>query len=56
MAASPSPSDPELTEFHQAQIERYIKFAIMKRNEALRDVEVAFRDAKTARLLLAIIM
>eukprot|EP01105_Mastigella_eilhardi_P005506 TRINITY_DN17204_c0_g1_i1.p1 TRINITY_DN17204_c0_g1~~TRINITY_DN17204_c0_g1_i1.p1 ORF type:complete len:316 (-),score=123.40 TRINITY_DN17204_c0_g1_i1:153-1100(-) len=39
-----------VSEFHEAQLEGYLKFAAVKRSESLREADIAFRDAKAARL------
>ncbi|KAH3763020.1 leucine zipper transcription [Pelomyxa schiedti] len=42
--------DDAVSGFHQRQLDDYLRFSISKRNAALRDVEIAFRAAKDARL------
>eukprot|EP01116_Phalansterium_solitarium_P018837 TRINITY_DN5114_c0_g1_i1.p1 TRINITY_DN5114_c0_g1~~TRINITY_DN5114_c0_g1_i1.p1 ORF type:complete len:347 (+),score=126.27 TRINITY_DN5114_c0_g1_i1:49-1041(+) len=44
-------SDPEsLSPLHQEQLERYLKFAKFKRDQFLRDVQVAFKETRESRL------
>jgi hypothetical protein len=39
-----------VSEFHEQQIAAYLKFASTKRNEALREIDVSFREAEDSAI------
>ena len=39
-----------VSEFHESQITSYLKFASTKRNEALREIEVSFRESEDSAI------